>query len=81
MDSPLRLVRVPRHPTGISSPEFTIEVVDSLALFKYTGEDDSDYDGFDEEDEGVLVDEPDYDINGSYEDYEFGVSWSEVDDD
>ena len=96
VDSPLRLVRVPRHPTGISSSEFAIEVVDSLALFKYTGEDDSDifaarnaeedeeedeqdYDGFDEEGEGVSGDEQDYD--GFDEDYEFGGSGSEVDDD
>ena len=96
VDSPLRLVRVPRHPTGISSSEFAIEVVDSPALFKYTGEDDSDifaarnaeedeeedeqdYDGFDEEGEGVSGDEQDYD--GFDEDYEFGGSGSEVDDD
>ena len=86
VDSPLRLVRVPRHPTGISSSEFAIEVVDSPALFKYTGEDDSDIfaarnaeeDEDEEDEEDEEEDEQDYDgfdeegegVSGDEQDYD-----------
>ena len=83
VDSPLRLVRVPRHPTGISSSEFAIEVVDSPALFKYTGEDDSDIFAArnaedEEEEEEEDEDEQDYDgfdeegggVSGDEQDYD-----------
>ena len=64
VESPLRLVRVPRHAGAITSSEFTIEVADSPALFKYTGEDDSDLfatERAEEEEEQDDVDFDDYD--------------------
>ena len=56
VESPLRLVRVPTHARETTSSEFAIEFVDSPALFKYTGEDDSDIyssDSEEEEEEGI----------------------------
>ena len=63
VDSPLRLVQVPRRLAEIPSSEFTIEVVDNPVLFKYTGENDTDMYFVSEED--------DEDEDGQYSDWDY----------
>ena len=53
VELPLRLAQVPTHTREITSSGFMIKFVDSLALFKYTGEDDSDVYSSDSEEEDV----------------------------
>ena len=63
VDSPLRVVRVPRRLAEIPSSEFTIEVVDNPVLFEYTGENDTDMYFVSEED--------DEDEDGQYSDWDY----------
>ena len=53
VELPLRLVQVPTHTREITSSGFMIKFVDSLALFKYTEEDDSDVYSSNSEEEDV----------------------------
>ena len=72
VESPLRLVRVPRHARVIASSGFTIEVVDRPALFKYTGEEDSDLAVIEsEEEQDVWRNEHDSDVD--FDDYDYGI--------